>query len=423
MADVTRFDETWHRLLAWTAGQTPSERLAALVLDEEGYKSIDPAHPLGGRDGGADALLQREGQPWVMAVYFPRGQQTITEIAEKLASDVEKAKKKSSALIGVAFVTNQELRLAERKTLREMGGEVEIDLVHLERMTTILDRPRMAVVREQFLGIAAGPPPILVTAEVLGVARSFDCAEEFLNKIVEVEAARTNERNENLRSALSDPVKFSQNSSLMKALGYAVPDKPAQPLSVDEIASRVEAFRADLKSRWPQCQDYLAGIAWPAMHLKITNLAQSFLTNVQIILTFEGGRGLDFALPEQFEWERLKDPAWEPRQDPFGIAPIRLPDITPVGHPISWDHNDAGDLEVIVDLPELRPHPPWRHKEDEIVLVARSSSDESVTVRYTVTAHGYGTVFEGEPIPIPVERVDMFDSAQVAFQAEKDHRG
>jgi hypothetical protein len=33
---MTRFDETWHRLLDWIQGQPPSERLAALLLNEEG---------------------------------------------------------------------------------------------------------------------------------------------------------------------------------------------------------------------------------------------------------------------------------------------------------------------------------------------------------------------------------------------------
>ena len=36
-------------------GQTPAERMAALILDEEAFESIDPAHPLGGKDGGADS--------------------------------------------------------------------------------------------------------------------------------------------------------------------------------------------------------------------------------------------------------------------------------------------------------------------------------------------------------------------------------
>ncbi|UPG70825.1 hypothetical protein [Gordonia hongkongensis] len=42
---------------------------------------------------------------------------------------------------------------------------------------------------------------------------------------------------------------------------------------------------------------------------------------------------------------------------------------------------------------------------------------ESVTVTYTVTAEGYGTVFEGDATELPVERIDMFDSLKAAIAA------
>ncbi len=184
---MRRFDETWHLLLEWTLGQTPSERMSALILDEEGFESIDPSHPLGGKDGGADALTLKAGDPWVMAVYFPRGQQSLKDITAKLVSDVEKAKSKDPRPAGVAFVTNQELRLAEREELVRAGGDTAVELYHLERITSILDRPHMAGVREQFLGIPAGPPPILVTAEVIGVARKFERSSELLDLLVESE--------------------------------------------------------------------------------------------------------------------------------------------------------------------------------------------------------------------------------------------
>ena len=128
---MRRFDETWHLTLEWTLGQAPSERMAAMILDEEGFESIDPSHPLGGKDGGADAIIKKNGEPWVMAVYFPRGQQTIKEITDKLTSDVEKAKSKEPKPVGVTFVTNQELRLAEREELGKVGAGTKVELYHL----------------------------------------------------------------------------------------------------------------------------------------------------------------------------------------------------------------------------------------------------------------------------------------------------
>ena len=42
-----------------------------------------------------------------------------------------------------------------------------------------------------------------------------------------------------------------------------------------------------------------------------------------------------------------------------------------------------------------------------------------MTVTYTVTAHGYGTVFEGEPLTVAAERVDVFDAVQAAMEASR----
>ncbi|NML33571.1 glycine-rich domain-containing protein [Paraburkholderia antibiotica] len=153
---MNRWDETWHRLREWTNGQAPSERLSAQILTEEGFRDIDPSHPLGGKDGGRDACCEFNGEPWVMAVFFPRGEKSFAEIAAKFASDVEKIKRGDAK--GIAFVTNQELRLSERSQLEREAQPLKLSLFHLERITTILDRPNMAAVRKQFLSIDDDAP-------------------------------------------------------------------------------------------------------------------------------------------------------------------------------------------------------------------------------------------------------------------------
>jgi hypothetical protein len=145
-----RWDETWHRLREWTQGQTPSERLGQQILISEGFTGLDPSHPLGRKDAGADAVAKRDGRLWVMAVYFPRGQQTFNDIKEKFLDDFKGVKTNRAGAF--AFVTNQEMRRAERRQLTEaVGGPVEI--FHLERVVAILDQPGMSGVRRQCLGI------------------------------------------------------------------------------------------------------------------------------------------------------------------------------------------------------------------------------------------------------------------------------
>lgn len=148
---MARWDETWHRLREWTNGQAPSERLAAQVLLSEGFGGLDPTHPLGGPDGGKDAICLKHGLHWVMAVHFPRGQQSMKQIAKKFGDDLAGVSKNGAA--GIVFVTNQELTEGERRHLCALAGEVEVELYHLERLVAVLDQPSMRPVRDSFLGV------------------------------------------------------------------------------------------------------------------------------------------------------------------------------------------------------------------------------------------------------------------------------
>lgn len=143
-------DETWNRLLNWTKGQK-SERLAAHILSSEGFKSIDPSHPLGGKDGLKDIISIKDNLRWIAAAYFPRGQKNFSEIKKKFVGDIKGIKK--NEVSGLAFVTNQELTLSERKELKDIGKPHTIEIFHLERMTHILDTAKNYGVRLEFLDI------------------------------------------------------------------------------------------------------------------------------------------------------------------------------------------------------------------------------------------------------------------------------
>ena len=86
-----------------------------------------------------------------MAVYFPKGQKAFKEIKSKYQSDILKTKE--HAVEGFVFVTNQELTLSERKDLLSNSEFSNTGIYHLERITAILDDPKMLSIRKQFLGI------------------------------------------------------------------------------------------------------------------------------------------------------------------------------------------------------------------------------------------------------------------------------
>ncbi|MFN0300015.1 MAG: hypothetical protein ACKVQU_06635 [Burkholderiales bacterium] len=103
-----------------------------------------------------------------MAVYFPRGQQNFILIKKKFVDDTAVALKHLP--YGIAFVTNQEITLAERRELTLASLPVIVDLFHLERLTTILDSPPMASVRKQFLAIEAEEQPVIALGGLGGSA-------------------------------------------------------------------------------------------------------------------------------------------------------------------------------------------------------------------------------------------------------------
>ena len=144
-------DETWNRLLHWTKGQKASERLAGHILRADGFKSVDPSHPLGGKDGLKDIIAIRDNMKWIGAAYFPKGEKKYKEIREKFLTDLKGVK--FNKVSGLAFVTNQELTLSQRTELKTSGKPKSIEIYHLERIAGLLDTPENYGIRLEFLDI------------------------------------------------------------------------------------------------------------------------------------------------------------------------------------------------------------------------------------------------------------------------------
>ncbi|MED1917631.1 hypothetical protein P4V64_20140, partial [Bacillus thuringiensis] len=144
-------DETWYRLLEWTKGQKAAERLASHIMYSEGYNSVDPSHPLGGRDGGKDIICSKDGAVWIGAVYFPRGQKDFKTIRKKFLFDLDGVAKND--VDGIAFITNQELTVTERNKLMSANKSSKIEVFHLERLVHILNKPTNYGIRLEYLDI------------------------------------------------------------------------------------------------------------------------------------------------------------------------------------------------------------------------------------------------------------------------------
>lgn len=171
--------ESWRRLLNWDKGQAPSERLASVLLASDGYSSVDPSHPLGGKDGGKDASLAKDGLRLCLAVHFPRGQQSFegaNGLRNKFLHDFSAVER--DHFDGFVFFTNQELRLAERSELARLSGDSIVDIYHLERIATLLNTPKHYGTRLEFLDIA------MTSEEQLALYSQRD--EEYLTRFKEL---------------------------------------------------------------------------------------------------------------------------------------------------------------------------------------------------------------------------------------------
>lgn len=394
---MVRVDETWHRLLNWTTGQAPSERLTAQVLAHSGYEGIDPSHPLGGRDGGRDGICTKDGKTWSYAVYFPRDQQSFGTIEDKFDGDLGKAAAHTPH--GLAFVTNQEMRLAERRELTERAETrgLALDLFHLERVAVVLDDPRMASVRKQYLDIEPGPLPIEVELRIDGEARYFTDSDAVSQRYIENTS----------RAEQGKYVVKAAKALEPKPFHFPVPDpwgsKPAPLPTQDEFDQQLRAWTLRTGRNWGQSEEYLAAHHWPGLKFHLKNVGEVFLDVVQVIITIEGAQGIEWENTADFEPDEFVSPLWP--QQTNSLRAIRFA-IKRQREPVTWRNTTPKTVQITVDIDHLRPHPEWDSAHNDLVLRATDVESPNVIATWTVTAHGYGKAHEGPPVEIPVASVN-----------------
>jgi len=142
-------DETWYRLKEWTKGSKEAERLASQTLRFEGFKFLDPSHPLGGPDQGKDIICHKDDKTFLIAVSFSKNDLSWSKLKKKFTDDLKNLKEQQ----GFIFFSNQEISVTKRQELKNIDSEIEIDIYHLERISQALNSPSCYGVRLEFLDI------------------------------------------------------------------------------------------------------------------------------------------------------------------------------------------------------------------------------------------------------------------------------
>lgn len=145
--------DTEIKLKMWRGGQLAAERLAAHVLQLDGFLAVDPQCPLGGPDGLKDVICQKNGWKYIGAAYFPTTDRQFTEIKSKFDHDLKGVGKNNAQ--GIVFVTNQKLTLGERDVLTACADSQSCKclIYHLERIRVLLDSPSGYGIRLEYLDV------------------------------------------------------------------------------------------------------------------------------------------------------------------------------------------------------------------------------------------------------------------------------
>jgi hypothetical protein len=143
--------DTENRLRDWRYGQVQAERLAAALLHIEGFRDVDPQHPLGGPDGLKDVLCKKDDLLWVAAAHFPPTRQSFPEIKTKFIHDLNGVS--ANGAQAFAFFVNQHLTGGERNDLTAQCSGLTAEIYHLEHMCGLLNAPKGCGIRLEYLRI------------------------------------------------------------------------------------------------------------------------------------------------------------------------------------------------------------------------------------------------------------------------------
>lgn len=144
-------------LKTWDEQSTTAERLCGDILRLNGFDSIDPQQPRGGKDGGKDILCSKDGVTFVAACYFPHDPVTFAKIKRKFSEDLAASTKYGRD--GFIFMTNQHLSPTERTVLEKLAGSANKRalIMHREYLRIALDSPQGYGIRFRHLRISMTP--------------------------------------------------------------------------------------------------------------------------------------------------------------------------------------------------------------------------------------------------------------------------
>lgn len=244
-----------------------------------------------------------------------------------------------------------------------------------------------------------GRPPIDLKVEVFGPVSRVDCVDEVLERLYEYEEEQ-----------------FSKPQQLVEGRGSALLAASVfgrtKPLSPEERAERLDAWRNKKSAHISQGREYFLGVSLPGAGIKVVS-RDRFVDKPQLIVTFHGCEAIDHREPDDADYSKLVEPVVR-QQNSYGIGfdPTNYR-ISPRGYPVAWG-NRGEDAEVVLTPDSFRPNVPWESDRDDYVILARDSQAETVTVSWVLTEDGNDALATGD---LEVPTGDLVDATELLKSA------
>ncbi|QNF95568.1 hypothetical protein [Janibacter sp. YB324] len=239
-------------------------------------------------------------------------------------------------------------------------------------------------------------PPLDLDVQIVGPVNRVDRVEEVLEILYDGEDERFRRQ---LTGRPASPLAF-------QPLAFG-----RQPLSPEERAERLAAWRLDRGSNIARGREYLLGVGLAGSGIRVTSHGR-YVARPQIVLTFHRCEAFDFRDAEDAVLDKVLEPVVRAR-DPFsGAARLDALRLRPHAYPVAWE-NITEDVEVVLSPASLRPDTPWSTQGDDYVVVARDLEASTVAVTWTLTEEDSDVVTRGE-IAVPTRAVVM--ASDLLFQ-------
>lgn len=227
-----------------------------------------------------------------------------------------------------------------------------------------------------------GKPPIDLDVQVLGIVNRVELVDELMEMLYQHEEEEFSKP----RKAAKEPLVSTFMSQFPGT---------ARPLSNEERAERLEAWKRDLPENLAKGREHFLGAALSGAGIRVVSHDRS-ISKPELIVTFHDCEALSHRDAEDAKWEKVIEPVVRP-QNPYGLTGFDPDNLLIVrrGDLVAWESR-GNYVEVTLTPESFRPNTPWTSDLDDYVIVARDLEASTVSVTWTLTEDGNDDVTSGE---------------------------